>query len=132
MLEKICAELECDIGDIIEFTDLESVIEIEYHRRKGSATVKRKIKSVAIMFSEYYFYLTAFIDDEDTRQNFDVINYSFPTIYRIDCWKSYKVLDDKFHIPYTSRFEEGSLENESNLCMVENLIGLNLNILVIA
>lgn len=25
VLEKICAELECDIGDIMEFTDLESV-----------------------------------------------------------------------------------------------------------
>lgn len=27
VLEKICAELECDIGDIMEFTDLESVRE---------------------------------------------------------------------------------------------------------
>ena len=36
------------------------------------------------MFSEYYFYLTAFIDDEEVRKNFDVINDSFPTIYRID------------------------------------------------
>lgn len=25
ILEKICAELECNIGDIMEFTDLESV-----------------------------------------------------------------------------------------------------------
>ena len=27
VLEKICAELECDIGDIMEFTELESVRE---------------------------------------------------------------------------------------------------------
>ena len=25
ILEKICAELECNIGDIMEFTELESV-----------------------------------------------------------------------------------------------------------
>lgn len=25
VLEKICAELECDIGDVMEFTDLEEV-----------------------------------------------------------------------------------------------------------
>lgn len=25
VLEKICAELECNIGDIVEFTELESV-----------------------------------------------------------------------------------------------------------
>lgn len=69
--------------------------------------VKRKLKPVAIMFSEYYFYLTAFIDDEAVRKGFDIINDSFPTIYRIDRIKGLTVLDEKFHIPYSSRFEEG-------------------------
>jgi len=82
-------------------------IEINYARIKDKAIVKRKVKPLAIMFSEYYFYLTAFIDDEELRQNFDVINDSFPTIYRIDRIKGLKVLDEKFHIPYSSRFEEG-------------------------
>ena len=59
------------------------------------------------MFSEYYFYLTAFIDDKEVREKFDVINDSFPTIYRIDRIKKLKVLDEHFHIPYSSRFEEG-------------------------
>lgn len=27
VLEKICAELECDIGDVMEFTDLDTVKE---------------------------------------------------------------------------------------------------------
>lgn len=39
-------------------------IEIEYKKMKGKETVARKLKPVAIMFSEYYFYLTAFIDDK--------------------------------------------------------------------
>ncbi len=82
-------------------------IEMEYVRIKDKAVVKRKVKPVAIMFSEYYFYLTAFIDDEEVRKDFDVINDSFPTIYRIDRIKSVKTLDEKFHIPYASRFEEG-------------------------
>ena len=82
-------------------------IEIEYKRTVDKAVVRRKVKPLAIMFSEYYFYLTAFIDDEDTRKNFEVLNDSFPTIYRIDRIKSMKVLDEKFHIPYSSRFEEG-------------------------
>lgn len=82
-------------------------IEMEYARTKDKATVKRKVKPVAIMFSEYYFYLTAFIDDEDVRKNFDVLNDSFPTIYRIDRIKKLNVLDEQFHIPYSSRFEEG-------------------------
>lgn len=82
-------------------------IEIDYFRMKDKAIVKRKVKPVAIMFSEYYFYLTAFIDDEEVRKDFDVINDSFPTIYRIDRIKKLKVLGEKFHIPYSSRFEEG-------------------------
>lgn len=74
---------------------------------KDKAVVKRKRKPVAIMFSEYYFYLTAFIDDENVRKDFDVIKDSFPTIYRIDHIKNLRVLDEKFRIPYSSRFEEG-------------------------
>lgn len=93
-----------DIGQAIRGCNY---IEVDYTRMKDKAVVKRKLKPVAIMFSEYYFYLTAFIDDENVRKNFDVINDSFPTIYRIDRIKNLRVLDEKFHIPYSSRFEEG-------------------------
>lgn len=93
-----------DIGQAIRGCNF---IEVDYTRMKDKAVVKRKLKPVAIMFSEYYFYLTAFIDDKDVRKDFDVINDSFPTIYRIDRIKSLRVLDEKFHIPYSSRFEEG-------------------------
>lgn len=82
-------------------------IEMEYLRSMDKKTVKRKVKPVAIMFSEFYFYLTAFIDDEEVQKNFDVINDSFPTIYRVDRIKKLTVLNEKFHIPYSSRFEEG-------------------------
>ena len=93
-----------DIGQAIRGCNY---IEVDYTRMKDKAVVKRKLKPVAIMFSEYYFYLTAFIDDEDVRKDFDVINDSFTTIYRIDRIKHLRVLDEKFHIPYSSRFEEG-------------------------
>lgn len=82
-------------------------IEIDYLRTKDKKIVTRKVKPLAIMFSEFYFYLTAFIDDEEVRKDFDVLNDSFPTIYRIDRIKRLKVLDEKFYIPYPSRFEEG-------------------------
>lgn len=93
-----------DIGNAIRSCNY---IQMEYHRSKDNEIVSRKVKPVAIMFSEYYFYLTAFIDDKKVRADFDVINDSFPTIYRIDRIESYKVLPEKFKIPYTNRFEEG-------------------------
>lgn len=82
-------------------------IEIEYRKIKGKEVVKRKIQPVAIMFSEYYFYLTAFIGDEEVRKGFDVIDDSFPTIYRIDRIQKLKTLKEKFNIPYKDRFQEG-------------------------
>lgn len=82
-------------------------VQMDYLRTKDKTVVTRKVKPVAIMFSEYYFYLTAFIDDKEVQKDFDVINDSFPTIYRIDRIRKLKVLDEHFHIPYSSRFEEG-------------------------
>ena len=51
--------------------------------------------------------MTAFIGDEEIRKDFDVINDSFPTIYRIDRMTNLKIVNEQFHIPYASRFEEG-------------------------
>ena len=82
-------------------------IEVTYTRLKERKTVVRKLQPLAIMFSEYYFYMAAFIDSEETRKDFDVINDSFPTIYRIDRIKNLKVLDERFHIPYQNKFQEG-------------------------
>lgn len=83
-------------------------IEMEYQRLKEPVMVKRKLKPVAIMFSEYYFYMAAFLNDKDeSREHFDVINDSFPTIYRIDRIKNMEVLEERFYIPYKDRFEEG-------------------------
>lgn len=82
-------------------------IEIEYKGMKSQSTKKRKLQPLAIMFSEYYFYLAAFIDDEKVRENFSVLDDAFPTIYRIDRIKNLCVLGEQFHIPYKDRFEEG-------------------------
>ena len=82
-------------------------IEVKYQGMKGTEIKTRKLKPLAIMFSEYYFYLTAFIDDEEVRSSFSVLEDAFPTIYRIDRIQALKVLDERFHIPYSSRFEEG-------------------------
>ncbi len=80
------------------------VLEIEYERMKEPKLVKRRIQPVGIMFSEYYFYLTAFLEDKSTFENPDDL---FPTIYRIDRIKQFKVLEEHFQVPYSSRFEEG-------------------------
>jgi predicted DNA-binding transcriptional regulator YafY len=82
-------------------------LEIEYERMKSPTTVYRRLKPAAIMFSEYYFYLAAFIDDETVKKDFSVTDDIYPTIYRIDRIRSMEVLKERFRIPYKDRFEEG-------------------------
>lgn len=80
------------------------IIQIEYERMKEPKLVSRRVQPVGIMFSEYYFYLTAFLEK---RENFETPDDLFPTIYRIDRIKSFQVLDEHFQLPYRDRFEEG-------------------------
>ena len=83
-------------------------IEIIYSRQDSSA-VKRTLKPVGIMFSEFYFYLVCFIDNNEGQKKikFEVENDPFPTIYRIDRIKEYTITDKHFYVPYQNRFEEG-------------------------
>lgn len=83
-------------------------IKITYMRQSGD-DVSRVLKTVGIMFSEFYFYLVGFIDKENQLEKikFEVENDPFPTIYRIDRIKEYAVTDRHFNVPYQNRFEEG-------------------------
>jgi len=83
------------------------VIQIKYGKIKGNATVERKLDPLAILFSEYYFYLVGFIEDINKDEAFENPDDIFPTIYRLDRIKELKVLDEHFRIPYANRFEEG-------------------------
>ena len=82
----------------------QNVIEIEYERLKEPHLVKRRVLPVGIMFSEYYFYLTALWED---KSNFEDPGDISPTIYRIDRIHSLEVLDEHFVVPYKDRFQEG-------------------------
>lgn len=81
------------------------LMRIRYQKLKERDKVMRMIQPVGLMFSEYYFYLCAYMCASE--ENPDVIKRPFPTIYRIDRIVEYEVLDEHFHVPYADRFEEG-------------------------
>jgi predicted DNA-binding transcriptional regulator YafY len=82
-------------------------IRIRYKKLTDSMEVVRKVKPVGVMFSEFYFYLTAYIEDIDKEKEFQNPNDIFPTIYRVDRLEEITVLDEHFSVPYAERFEEG-------------------------
>ena len=83
-----------------------SVIEAAYRTQTG-ACKQRRLQPVGLLFSEYYFYLTAFIEDIDRAAHFEDPEDLSPTIYRVDRLESVRVLDEHFSVPYSRRFSEG-------------------------
>lgn len=84
------------------------VLHISYKKLKGEEVVERKLQPMAIMFSEFYFYLVGFIMDIDKEKAFQNPNDPFPTIYRIDRIQSLEVTEEKFRVKDSiGRFEEG-------------------------
>lgn len=78
-----------------------------HYRTQAGQEKHRTLQPVGLMFSEFYFYLTAFIENIDKASCFEDPDDLSPTIYRVDRLEEITVLDRHFSIPYTQRFSEG-------------------------
>ena len=99
---KKFVDIMWDIGSAVNEHRL---MRIRYQKLKEPDKVMRMIQPVGIMFSEYYFYLCAYMSASEETP--DVPKRPFPTIYRLDRIAEYEILDEHFHVPYADRFEEG-------------------------
>ena len=87
-------------------------IEISYKKMDGKI-VKRVVDPVGLMFSEFYFYLLAHIENIDKEKHFDNKDDEYPTIYRVDRIEEFKILNEKFTPTlYTNRFQEGKFRKQ--------------------
>lgn len=84
----------------------QSVLQVWYRTQTGQEK-QRTLHPVGLMFSEFYFYLTAFIEDIDRTEHFENPDDLSPTIYRVDRIEQITVLDRHFSVPYMKRFSEG-------------------------
>ncbi|WP_300260065.1 WYL domain-containing protein [Clostridium sp.] len=85
------------IWDLSKFIHNKEVIEIKYKKTEGEI-VKRKVRPVSIIFSEYYFYLIVYFNNSKTRM---------PIVYRVDRIINYKSLKEKFRVCESERFQDG-------------------------
>ena len=87
-------------------------IEISYKKMDGK-NVKRVVDPVGLMFSEFYFYLLAHIENIDKEKHFDNKDDEYPTIYRVDRIEEFKFWNEKFTPTlYTNRFQEGKFRKQ--------------------
>lgn len=82
---------------ISEYIRGQKVITFSYERQDKKTSVKTA-KPVAIMFSEFYFYMIAYVVDDPKN---------IPIVFRIDRMKNVKETGDTFQIPYRERFNDG-------------------------
>lgn len=59
---------------------------------------QRNVYPLGLLFSEYYFYLIAFIEER---------SYEYPTIYRVDRIRYLSITDKKYKVDYSKRFQDG-------------------------
>ena len=93
-----------DLGECVKEHE---VLKIKYE--KGYETMQdimRIVEPVGLIFSEYYFYLNAYIVEKKHDGTYHHI-YDYPAIFRLDRIISYKKMRCKFSVPYSTRFEEG-------------------------
>lgn len=85
------------IWGLSKFIHNKETIEIKYKKTDGEI-VKRKVRPVSIIFSEYYFYLIAYFNNSKTEM---------PIVYRVDRIINYKSLKVKFRVDESERFQDG-------------------------
>lgn len=121
--KSVTQDIMWELGENIKEHNL---LEIKYTKADSpKETIKRVIEPVGILFSEYYFYLNAYIDAADETGKY-VHKYDYPAIFRLDRIKSYKKLGKKFQIPYTSRFEEGEFRKRIQFMYAGKLMNIRL------
>ncbi|WP_339289567.1 WYL domain-containing protein [Paenibacillus sp. FSL E2-0201] len=92
----------------------QTVIQITYERMDGNET-QRRVMPLSIVFSEFYFYLVANIENS---------KYDEPAFFRLDRLKKCDLTDDSFRILQQKRFEAGELRNRIQFMYSGELIRL--------
>lgn len=101
-----------------------NLLEIVYQKQSmDEDAVIRVIQPLAILFSEYYFYLIADIVELDERNEY-VRKYDYPAVFRLDRILEYRRIGRKFKIRYSDRFEEGELRKRVQFMYMGHLVKL--------
>lgn len=103
-----------------------NLIQIDYEKGfYGKEVVCRVVEPISILFSEYYFYLNAFIVEKNSNGKYEH-THDYPTIFRLDRIKGYKQLKEKFRVEYRNRFEEGEFRKRIQFMCAGRLMKIKL------
>ena len=82
--------------------------------KKANNTIESYIvHPVGLVFTDYYFYAVSYVKNKDIP---------YPISFRLDRILSYEILNERFKIPYSQRFEAGDFHNKINMMYQGELI----------
>lgn len=123
---KKLQDLIWDLGEDIQ--KLRRVT-ITYEKQgRGSDKQKYVIEPVGLLFSEYYFYLNAYIVEQDVSGEWQH-KYEYPAVFRLDRICHRKDTGEKFRMLYHTRFEEGEFRKRIQFMYAGKLIQLRIRYL---
>ncbi len=93
-------------------------IEISYTKMNGETT-ERTVEPVGIMFSEFYFYLTAFIEDIDKKTNFKIPMMFFRLFTVLTEYRALRFWTGILTYPTETGLRRESSARGYSLCMAE-------------
>lgn len=92
------------------------IIELHYFKANGQL-VNRIVSPISIVFSEYYFYLVAFRDDE---------RYDYPAFFRLDRIESFKLTNRTYSRKLYEEYNVGNMKNSIQFMYAGELINVKL------
>ena len=98
-----CNALIDNLWDLIQMIDEKRLVTITYYKMNRE-NIKRKIKPVSLMFSEYYFYLIAYEADDEKY---------LPKFFRVDRIVAMTEQRERFTLERKYDFDEGDLREKN-------------------
>ena len=114
----LCNDLIDNLYALAEAIDDKREITITYYKMDKSR-IDRKIRPLAIVFSEYYFYLIAVHETDGKWKD---------RYYRVDRITDMVKHRTHFEVEYDSRFDEGKLKMKFSICGRARISRLSLNL----
>lgn len=105
-------ELLNPLWELSQFIIEKEIIRFDYTRKDGNGK-ERIVKPISIMFSEYYFYLIAFENNDSEEDKFK--------IFRVDRIENITKVNQKFKQPYNKRFNDGEFRKRIQFMYTGNL-----------
>ena len=109
-MEQHGADLKEELWELGQAVQGSHYIDVYCRNNDHDTAEQKRLKPVAILYLDQFFYLAAY--EEKNGLGGEKEYLASPEVYRVDKMHNLQVLEERFHIPYRKRFEEGEFRKQ--------------------